>query len=183
MRIQVAGATYHVNAHAISNAALFRDGVDRQRFLDLLERTVSSHEWSCYAYCLMGTHYHLVVHTPEANIGIGMKWLNGAYAQGFNRRHGTRGHVFESRYDSRYIEREPHLLEALRYVVNNPVAAGLCDDAAGWSWSSYRAWIGMAPCPRFLSAGWVLAQFGTEVQRARERLRAFVDAGIARAAA
>ena len=183
LRIQVEGGTYHVNAHAITDAALFRDDADRRRFLDLLDRTVAAHEWACHAYCLMANHYHFVVHTPDANLGVGMKWLNGAYSQGFNRRHGTRGHVFESRYYATLVEREAQLLENLRYVVNNPVEAGLCDDAADWPWSSYRAWMGTAPCPPFLSVGWVLAHFGLDVERARERLGEFVASGVKRAAA
>ena len=178
LRIQVEGGTYHVNAHAITDAALFRDDADRRHFLDLLERTVSAHEWACHAYCLMTTHYHLAIHTPEANLAVGMKWLNGVYSQGFNRRHGTRGHVFESRYYAAHVESEPHALETIRYVVNNPVEAGLCDEAADWPWSSYRAWMGIAPTPRFLSVGWVLAHFGMDVERARARLREFVAAGL-----
>ena len=183
LRIQVDGGTYHVNAHAIANAALFRDNDDRQRFLDLLERAVSTYEWACHAYCLMTTHYHLLIHTPDASLGDGMKWLNGAYAQGFNRRHGTRGHVFESRYYSTLIEREAHLLESVRYVVNNPVLAGVCDDAADWPWSSYGAWMGTVRCPPFLAVAWVLSHFGMDVERARERLRGFISDGIRRAVA
>ena len=178
LRVQAADATYHVNAVAVADTPLFRDDIDRMRFLDLLARTVSSHEWACYAYCLMTTHFHFVIHTPEANLAEGMKWLNGAYAQGSNRRHGRRGHVFESRYYATLIEREPHALESIRYVVNNPVAAGLCSHAADWPWSSYSAWMGTAPAPPFLAIGWVLAHFGMDRERARERLRAFVEAGV-----
>ena len=183
LRIQVDGGTYHVNAHAIANAALFRDDDDRRRFLALLERAVSAHEWACHAYCLMTTHYHLLIHTPDASLADGMKWLNGAYAQGLNRRHGTRGHVFESRYYSTLIEQEAHLLESLRYVVNNPVLAGVCADAAAWPWSSYGAWMGTVQRPPFLAVAWVLSHFGMDVERARERLREFISNGIRRAVA
>jgi putative transposase len=178
LRIQVEGGTYHVTAHAIAGSRLFRRPADRFLFLELTEKTVSRHQWACYAYCLMSTHYHLLIHTPDANLAKGMKWLNGSYAQRFNRAHGTRGHVFESRYYSALIERESHLLEAVRYVVLNPVRAGLCANPREWRWSSYRAWIGEAAAPGFLAVGWLLQQFGMDADAATARLRTFVEEGL-----
>jgi REP element-mobilizing transposase RayT len=177
-RIQVEGGTYHVTAHAITGGRLYRSRADRLLFLALLERAVMDHQWACYAYCLMLNHYHLVVHTPDRNLPQGMKWLNGSYGQRFNRRHAARGHVFESRYYSGVIERETHLLEAVRYVALNPVRAGLCVDPKEWRWSSYRAWLDEVPAPSFLAVSWLLQQFGMDTSPARDRLRAFVAAGV-----
>jgi putative transposase len=107
-----------------------------------------------------------------------MQRLNGLYAQGFNRRHGATGHVFESRYGARLVERDAHARELARYLALNPVRAGASARPEDWRWSSYRAVLGVAPAPPFLAAGWLLEYFGMTRERARERLRAFVEDGL-----
>ncbi len=155
---------------------IFLDDGDRLRFLSLVAVVVPLHEWICSAYCLMTSHYHLLVTTPEANLGRGMQLLNGVYAQTFNRRHGEVGHVFESRYQSPRVENEQHLLEVTRYIVLNPVRAGTCDDPAEWKWSSYRATLGLATAPRFLALDSVLDLFSSsDLEVARQTFRAFVE--------
>ena len=109
----------------------------------------------CQAYCLMGNHYHLALRTPEANIGAGMHRLNGLYAQAFNRRHGFTGHLFEDRYWSTMPETEEEVFKVLRYVVLNPVRAGLCALPHQWPWSSYRSTAGIDPAPGFLDLRWL----------------------------
>ena len=71
-RIQAAGAAYHVTANGVARSALFRDDLDRQCFLNLLAGVVTRFEWTCHAYCLMTTHYHLLVQTPVPNLSAGM---------------------------------------------------------------------------------------------------------------
>lgn len=174
LRVQVPGGAFHVLARAVAGRALFRDALDRRTFLDVLATAVALHGWSCHAFCLMTTHYHLLLRTPEGDLARGMHRLNGSYAQGFNRRHGTVGHVFESRYASILVDKESHLLELCRYLALNPVRAGACDDPAAWQWSSYRAAIGLEPAPPFLTVDWLLDHFGADRDVARRRLRAFV---------
>jgi putative transposase len=132
-------------------------------------------DWVCGAYCLMTTHYHLLIRTPEADLARGMQEINSWYAQEFNRRYGLEGHVFFRRYHSVMIEREGHLLEIGRYMPSNPVRAGLCQRAEDWPWSSYPALLGLSPPPSFLSPGWLLELFGRDLRRARNRYRAFVE--------
>jgi len=92
----------------------------------------------------MSNHYHLVVETPEGNLSKGMRQLNGVYTQYVNRAHGRVGHVFQGRYTGILVEKESYLLELTRYVVLNPVRAGMVDDPRAWPWSSYRAMVGEA---------------------------------------
>ena len=115
--------------------------------------------WSCLAYCLMTNHFHLVVALRDETLSRGMHRLNGLYARRFNERYGHFGHVFEARFASEVVESEEQLLEALRYVVLNPVRAGLCSDPTDWPWSSFRATAGIERCPRFLAAARVRALF------------------------
>lgn len=141
----------------------------------MLARVVNVYRWACHAYCLMGTHFHLLVTTPEANLAVGMQRLNGSYAQGFNQRRDRAGHLFQGRYHAVLVESDEHLLELYRYIALNPVRAGACERATDWVWSSFAAAVGLAPPPSFASADTLLAHFGDDRERARSRLRRFVE--------
>ena len=155
--MEAPGATRHVVAKGVGGSEIVADDADRRSFIARLARTVESHRWSCLAYCLLDTHFHLVVTTPEPNLGVGMKWLKAAYAQDFNYRHGRQGHVFGGRFYSEAIGRDAHLVAAIVYVALNPVRAGIVDRPERWPWSSYAATVGLSPAPDFLNVVEVLA--------------------------
>ena len=152
---------------------------DRHAFIETLDRVVSKYNWLCYAYCLMDNHYHLLVETIDANLSTGMRQLNGVYTQRFNRRHHRVGHLLQGRYKSILIEKNQHLLELCRYIVLNPVRAGMVNQPMQWKWSSYRttAYAALKP-PEFLSVNWILAQFGPQTNQARKAYRKFVVRGM-----
>jgi REP element-mobilizing transposase RayT len=162
-------------SRGVRKQAIFRDDDDRGVFLSLLWAVVRRHDWSCLAFCLMNTHYHLLIRTPDADLAAGMQRLNSNFAQGFNRKYAETGHLFERRYHSVPIERDGHLLELYRYIALNPVRAGLCSRPEGWTWSSYRAVAGLVSPPEFLATDWALLYFGSNRPRARQRFRAFVE--------
>jgi REP-associated tyrosine transposase len=170
-RMEFEGAIYHVTTRAITS--MFTDAVEREYFLHLLAKVIAKHGWICHAYCLMGNHFHLLIETPQPNLALGMRELNSAYACWFNHRHGRRGPLCEQRYGAVLIERESHLLEVARYIVLNPVRAGLCKRAEDWPWSSYRATAGLTRTPSFLHTDWLLEQFDGK----RERYCEFVAEG------
>lgn len=178
LRLEYAGAVYHVTSRANARGPLFRDDPDRRAFLRTLAEVVARYRWLCHAYCLMDNHYHLLLETPRPNLALGLRRLNGVYAQAFNRRHRRVGHLVQGRYKAVLVERESHLLELCRYVVLNPVRARLCATATEWTWSSYRATAGEAPVPAFLTVAWVLAHFGAPTQEAARRYRTFVAEGL-----
>ncbi|MEO1767343.1 REP-associated tyrosine transposase [Thiobacter aerophilum] len=178
LRLEFPGAVYHITARGDGRENIFLDDADRQTFLDLLAKEVRQQRWRLYAYCLMGNHYHLLLETPEANLVAGMRRLNGVYTQAFNRRHERVGHVLQGRYKSILVDRDSYLLELCRYVVLNPVRAGMVKRPEDWLWSSYRATVGKVPAPEWLQADWVLGQFGDDPAAAREAYRRFVRAGI-----
>jgi REP element-mobilizing transposase RayT len=177
-RIQVAGGLYHVTTRGNRGTSIYSDDLDRLAFLDRLGLTANRFEWDVLSYCLMGNHFHLEIQTTHANIAAGMRALNGWYAQRFNARHDVDGHLFGRPYHAEFVEREAHLLEVARYIVRNPVRAGLCDRPGEWRWSSHRAVLGLARAPAWLRVEQLLAPFGGPDPEARERYRAFVEAAI-----
>ncbi len=180
LRIEYPGALYHVTSRGNARSNIYLDDNDRELFLDTLADVIQRFNWICHAYCLMDNHYHLVIETPEPNLSQGMRQLNGVYTQRFNRRHHRVGHVFQGRYKAILVERDAYLLELLRYVVLNPVRAGMVKNAEAWVWSSYRATSGKTPSPAWLNTRWVLAQFGKQRNRCISRYVQFVNEDTAR---
>jgi putative transposase len=177
-RIDFPGAFHHVTVRGVNRCPIFREPVDRVIFLTWLGKTVERHGWRCHAYCLMGNHFHLAVEMESATLGAGMQLLCGSYALGFNRRHGRSGHLFQDRYAAKAIENDSHLLATARYVVLNPVRAGLCEGVEDWLWSSYRATARLERSPSFLSTEWLLHQFADDLGEAAARYRRFVADGL-----
>lgn len=163
---------------AKGRSPLFVGDADRVVFLIGLRDVVTDLGWGCLSYCLMTTHYHLLVTTPQPNLALGMQRLNGRYGASFNLRHGGRGHVFGDRYRCERITRDSHLLETLRYIALNPVRAGLARRPEDWRWSSHAAMIDGTEQPTWLAANDVLELFGGG-PHARRRYGVFVGEGLA----
>ena len=177
-RVQVAGGLYHVTAHSNVGRLAFRDDRERKRFLVLLEATILRYGWSCRGYCLLSTHYHLFMTTPQPDIAAGMQYLNGRYGQWANWNRTERGHVFEARYGAVLVESQGHATEVHRYIALNPVRAGLVARPEKWKWSSYSAVLGLVDPLPFLDVDAALADFGSTPTEASRRLRSFVLDGL-----
>ena len=140
----VTAGTFHVYSHCVSAApALFRDAGDRVAFLTQLARVTERTSWTCAAFCLMGNHFHLIVGVEDGVLPKAMHALNLSYARGFNKRHSLTGHVMYARYGAKRIRTDASLAARFRYVVRNPVRAGLCMRPQDWPWSSYAGTIGL----------------------------------------
>ncbi len=177
LRIEYPNALHHVTSRGNDRRDIFVTDSDRRAFVELLAEVVRRSGWLCHAYCLMNNHYHRLVETPDANLGRGMRQINGVYTQRFNNRHGRSGHVFGGRYKSFVVEKQSYLLELCRYIVLNPVRAGFVNDAGDWPWSSYRATVGEDPVPAFLTTDWLLGHFADTPPTACAAYRAFVSDG------
>lgn len=177
LRLEFRGALYHVTSRGDGQEAIYRDDTDRRLCLEVLAHTVERYNWTVHAWCLMGNHYHLLIETPDSNLALGMRHFNGVYTQRFNRRHGRVGHVFQGRYKAILVQKDSYLLELARYIVLNPVRAGMVRGPKDWPWSSYRATAGLTTAPAWLQTDWVLSAFGQRTSNAQVRYRAFVAEG------
>ena len=170
-----AAGLYHVAVRATTPDPLFQDSHDRITFVTQLGRTTALTTWCCLAACLMTTHYHLLVDVEEGVLPVAMKRLNWHTARSFNKRHGRRGHWVGGKYLSVPIMDESQLLTSFRYIVRNPVEAGLCERPEEWPWSSYGSTLGLVAGFEFVDASAVLTSFGSPTDAALERLRGFVE--------
>ncbi len=179
LRLQFPGGVYHVTARGNDRQAIFEDDADCSRFLIVLVSVVARYRVRCHAYCLMGNHYHLLLETPERNLSGAMRQLNGVYTQRFNRRHERCGHVLQGRFGAQLVDGHAYLHEVCRYIVLNPVRAGVVSHPRDWRWSSFRATAGEGPVPGFLTVDWVRALSGAGDQApAQSAYVRFVEAGL-----
>ncbi len=170
LRIEFPGATWHVTSRGVEKRAIFLDDSDRRDFLSLLGATVEEYRWRLYAYVLMSNHYHLLLTTQQPTLSDGMQKLGGRYAEDFNRRNTRWGHLFGGRFKSQPVNTIEHLMQTARYVVLNPVRAGIIATPAEWPWSSYMATAGFSRTPSWLAAEALLARF-----HPHDRARAIID--------
>ena len=177
LRIEYEGALHHVTSRGNARQDIFLDDKDRADFLASLSHIVDRFDWICHAYCLMNNHYHLLIETPRANLSQGMQLLNSMLSQRFNRRHKRVGHVLQGRFKGILVEKESQLLELARYIVLNPVRAKAVPHPGDYTWSSYRATVGVAQPGSSLTVEWILSQFGRNLAHARSVYRQFVAEG------
>lgn len=178
LRIVYPGAVYHITNRGNDKKDIFKDDQDRETFLKILALVNKRYHWLCHAYCLMDNHYHLMIETPDGNLSLGMRQLNGVYTQARNKRRNKTGHLFQGRYKAILIQKDSHLLEVCRYVVLNPVRAKMVEKPEDWKWSSYLATTGKAPPHSCLTTDWILGQFSRTRAKAAKEYRQFVHWGI-----
>ena len=185
LRLEFAHALYHVTSRGDRREDIYHDDAARQAWLGVLAQVCKRFNWTVHAYCLMSNHYHLLVETPDANLSAGMRQLNGVYTQLTNRAHGRVGHVFQGRFKAIVVDKDNYLLELARYVVLNPVRAGMVQDPGQWPWSSYSAMLapGWMPGADWLATDKLLAYFAPDQpsfdrEQAQQRYINHVRGGI-----
>lgn len=177
LRIEYPGALYHVTARGNARQRIYADAQDFRAFLELLGKLSERYHWLCHAYCLMSNHYHLLLETPDGNLSVGMRQLNGIYTQTFNRRHRKVGHLFQGRYYAIVVDKDRYWLEVARYIVLNPIRARMVKAVQAYPWSSYRATAGTGAGPAWLQVEALLGQFHRQRRTAQQRYRQFVREG------
>src|SRR6266566_4800724 len=121
LRIERAGAWYHITARGTERRVIYKDDVDRRRWLGLLAEAAAMFNWLVHGYVMMDNHYHLIIQTREANLSQSMQWLQTSYSMGFNHRHGRVGPLFQGRFKAVVVDAPAWGWELSRYVHLNPV--------------------------------------------------------------
>jgi putative transposase len=141
LRIEYPEAWYHVTNKGRRREAIFPDGEDYLRFLDLLRQASVMWGVRIAGFCLMPYHYHLLVQTPRANLSRFMRHVDGVYTQRFNRFHNSDGSLFRGRYKAILVEADTYLPSLLKYIHLNPLRAGLITRLDRYAWSSHKGYL------------------------------------------
>ena len=139
---------------------IFHDDRDYRSFISLLGIALQEFEIRCWNYCLMPNHFHATLQPTASNLSEAIRYLNGVYAQRWNKQHNHVGHVFQGRFKDQIVQRDGYLVSLCRYIARNPVRANLVSSPEAWEWSSYAATIGLRQAPSFLTVASTLEQFG-----------------------
>ncbi len=177
LRIEYPGALYHITSRGNEKKEIFSGDDDRIGFLDIIMRIVERHKCTLHSYCLMNNHYHLLLETPLGNLSKIMMQLNSIYSQYYNKKHNRVGHLFQGRYKSILVDKENYLLELSRYIVLNPVRAGIVKNPNEWKWSNYLFTLLELEKPEFLTTECILNQFGDNKRVAAKNYKDFVNSG------
>ncbi|MCK4244138.1 MAG: transposase, partial [Candidatus Omnitrophica bacterium] len=175
LRISYAGALYHIISRGNETREIFIDKRDRGKFLQCLKEIILRYNVKIHTYCLMDNHYHLIMETPHGNIVDAMHYLNSSYTVYFNSLHKRIGHLFQGRYKSLLVEKDPYLPALSRYIHLNPVRKNLVKNPQDYPWSSYRYFITPINTPDFLCTDFILSVFSEDLEKARHLYREFVE--------
>jgi REP element-mobilizing transposase RayT len=129
---------YHILLRGINKQHIFEDASDYRVFLDLLAKTKELSAFSLYAYCLMGNHVHLIIKEGQEPLSQIFKRLGASYAYRYNKKYERSGHLFQDRFKSEPVESDEYFMTVLTYLYQNPVKAGICENAGEYEWSSFR---------------------------------------------
>lgn len=171
-RLQAADTWHHVFNRGAAKQPVFLADKDRNVFLNQLGEACETFDLECHGYCLMGNHYHLILHTRRANLSDAMRSLAGKYTKYFNHEYQRDGALFRGRFRSILLDADEYLLTLSRYIHLNPVKDGNAKTPEAYRWSSYSAYIGTAKRPPWLHTAVVLNLTGGA--RPKQRYRNFV---------
>jgi REP element-mobilizing transposase RayT len=173
-RFHAPGTISHVMAKGNGGQDIFLHNEDRLLFLGILEEVVRRCGCLVLTYCLMDNHFHLLMEVGNVPLCDIMRRVLCRYARKFNKTHGRKGHLFQSRFKAKTCLDECYLFTLLRYIHRNPIEAGLAKSPSDWPWSSHRQFIG-GPASALLSLDRALALLADEPAAARRRYLTLMD--------
>jgi putative transposase len=184
IRIEYAGAAYHVMARGNQGRDIYADDRDRKLWLETLGQACEKTGWRIHAWVMMNNHYHLLLETPEPNLVAGMKWLQGTYTQRYNSRHEIFGHLFQGRYKAVLVEPEGgnYFAVVSTYIHLNPARAGLIrvgkEGLGGYRWSSYPWYVRAGEArPKWFVTEHVLGNLGLPPE-GRKGYKAYLEGRV-----
>jgi len=174
LRIEYPGAVYHIISRGNERRKIFLNDEDRLKFLDMLADYHDRLGILIHCFVLMDNHYHIVMETPKGNLLKVMHGLNSGYTGYFNRKYNRTGHLFQGRYTAVIVDKENYLLELSRYVLLNPVRAGITEKPEEYAWSSYAGYIKANRSKPWIEYSSILGMSGEE-KVSRRKYKKYVD--------
>ena len=135
---------YHIMLRGINQQQIFEDEEDNLRFLETLFKYKQQCGYEIYAYCLMGNHVHILLKEGEENLTLVLKRIAGSYVYWYNWKYHRSGHLFQDRFKSEPVEDDIYFLTVIRYIHQNPIKAGICQNIDGYKFSSYNEYVNKA---------------------------------------
>lgn len=178
-RLDAPGTLHHIMARAIDGTPLFRDRKDRENLLSRLPALLKMTGTTILAWALMDNHFHLLILSGQQKISKFMRCLLTGYALYYNRKYRRRGHLFQNRFKSILCEKEPYLLELVRYIHLNPLRAGKVKSLSeldSFPWSGHAVLIGKTKMD-WQERDYVLTQFSLEPRKAVQIYQRFLTEG------
>lgn len=136
-RIKSETGIYHVMLRGNNGRVIFYDDEDYNYFLISLRKAKEKSSCEIYSYCLMNNHIHLLIKESSEEIGTIVRRITAGYVLWYNDKHARTGHLFQGRFRSEPVESDRYLLIVLRYILQNPVKAGIVTRPGDYAWSSY----------------------------------------------
>lgn len=164
MRIEYSGAFYHVYSRGNQKQPIFFSEEDRYHYLKILKDANERLGVVVHVYCLMNTHYHLTLETPEANLSQVMHFINSSYSIYLNKKHERCGHLFQGRFKAILVQADAYARTLAKYIHGNPVRKGIVDHAEEYAWSSCQDYYGIRHPPPWLDTSVILKAFGNSLE-------------------
>lgn len=127
---------YHIMLRGINRQQIFMEDEDYRKFLGVVNECREISGFRLHAYCLMGNHIHMLLQTAGEPPEQVMKRIGTRYVVWYNNKYSRTGHLFQDRYRSEPVQNDAYFLTALRYILNNPVKAGICKNPEEYLYSS-----------------------------------------------
>ncbi|NTV81041.1 MAG: hypothetical protein HGA24_06425 [Candidatus Aminicenantes bacterium] len=178
LRIEFAGAFYHVFSRGDQKQPIFFADDDRFYFLHCLRKAFEKFGAVVHTYCLMPNHFHLLIETPLGNLSRVMHFVVTKYTVYVNKKHKRHGHLFQGRYGSVLVEAVSYAKELSRYVHLNPVRSKIVDKPEDFEWSSYGYYLGLARPEKWLETASILRLFGDSPAASKKAFVEFVNEGL-----
>jgi len=178
LRVEFEGAFYHVTSRGNLKERIFFNDRDREKFLEILERTKERYSYLLHAYALMDNHYHLLIETPKANLSQIMQNINTSYTVYINRKYRRAGHLFQGRFKGIIVDKDGYLVTLSRYIHLNPVRAKIVHKPQEYKWTSYSAYIDRTLRSSLVDTADTLSYFSDKIGKAIKRYKAFVEEDI-----
>ncbi|MBI5748394.1 MAG: transposase [Nitrospinae bacterium] len=178
LRIEYAGALYHITSRGNERRKIFRDDTDKITFLNILKDYHDRFGILIHSYILMDNHYHLILETPKGNLLKVMHGINSKYTVYFNKRHKRSGHLFQGRYKAIIVDKDAYLIPLSRYVHLNPARAKIVERPEHYKWSSYNGYIGKRKEDNWVEYSWVLSKFAQNKKKAWQKYKEYTEEGL-----